>query len=445
MKKSQLVTFILMLIAVQAGAEQELPLKEAIVMAMGKNNLIKAAGFNAAAADRGVDIVKSRYYPAMTLEENFSASNAPTQTFMMKLDQGRFAQNDFQISNLNHPSNWYDFKTTLSLQQPLYVPSLSPLKELAVKESQKSALELETLRQDIAFQVFSVYLEVLTSDGRLKAAEKTMTEARETMRLATVRTAAGAGLLSDELRARTQQSQAEQRLIAAHNNLALTRMKLAMLIGVPDDYSFSVHQMPDNLAVPPLNKELMDAAVVGRTDLKLSRVELEKSEAAVKLARSGYFPTIGAFASYQINGKDSPVSADNDAWLAGINLKWPLFEGFRSNHEHNRAVAGRSAALELLENRSRELRYQLKESFLRRDETGKQLEVARHALLDAEEAVRLITKRFENSLATMAELLDAQNALAQFRANLIETEAGYVLAGGRVYYAAGLFLKEMLK
>ena len=61
---------------------------------------------------------------------------------MMKLDEGRFTQNDFLISNLNNPSDSHDFKTVLSIQQPLFVPSLSPLKEMAVKDAQKSELGL---------------------------------------------------------------------------------------------------------------------------------------------------------------------------------------------------------------------------------------------------------------------------------------------------------------
>jgi outer membrane protein TolC len=70
---------------------------------------------------------------------------------------------------------------------------------------------------------------------------------------------------------------------------------------------------------------------------------------------------------------------------------------------------------------------------------------ARHALLDAEETVRLLSSRFENSLATMAELLDAQSALNQTRASLVESEADLALAGGQVFYTSGIFLKEMTK
>ena len=99
----------------------------------------------------------------------------------------------------------------------------------------------------------------------------------------------------------------------------------------------------------------------------------------------------------------------------------------------------------MLESATKDIKYQLKESYVRRDEAGKHLEVARNAVQDAEETVRLLTRRYENSLATLVELLDAQTALNQARANLVDTEAGYALAGGQVYYMTGTFVKEILK
>jgi len=45
----------------------------------------------------------------------------------------------------------------------------------------------------------------------------------------------------------------------------------------------------------------------------------------------------------------------------------------------------------------------------------------------------------------MAELLDAQSALNQTRASLVESEASHALADGQVYYTSGIFLKEMIK
>jgi outer membrane protein TolC len=442
--------FVLSVIVLMSSASAEaettrLTLRDAMSMALESNSQIKAARFTSQGAAQGIQSANARYLPSVNFEETLAASNSPTSTFMMKLDEGRFTANDFAISSLNNPSVSHDFKTALSIQQPLFDPALSPLKEMAVKDAQKSELELEAVRQGIAFQVFYTYLELQKAQSQLAATEKAVTDARENLRLADVRISAGVGLRSDNLRARTHLSSVEQLLGTAQNNLTLTRIKLAMLAGLPDDASFEITPFQETMQVPEMSDQVLKDALENRVEMKRSRTDLEKSEAAVTLARSDYLPTVGAFASYQLNAKDAPFLSDNDAWSAGISLKWNLFDGFRSGSERSRAVSGQSAARETLSSTTQDIRYQLRESYVRRDEVAKRRDVSRLALQDAEETVRLVSKRFENSLATMVELLDAQTALNQARANLVESEAGYAFAGGRVYYMTGTFVKEMLK
>jgi len=272
-----------------------------------------------------------------------------------------------------------------------------------------------------------------------------MAEARESMRLATVRGESGIGLKSDELRARTHLATLESRLITAKNNLVLAQMRLAMTVGIKSPGRIQPAEAFNGFSGNFQTGELTAAALENRSDLRQARNELEKSTAGVQLARSAYLPSAGAFASYQMNAEHTPFGNDNDAWSVGVSLKWQIFDGFRRCRERDRAAAGQSAAAETLENSVQEASYQVRESLLRREEMEKRVGVARHALLDAEETVRLLGRRFENSLATMAELLDAQSALDQTRASLVESEANYALAGGQVYYSAGIFLKEMIK
>lgn len=444
------LVLIIMSMAQFASAETSAPvlhvsLKDVINLALKNNNRIKAAGFGAEAAERGVAIATSGYYPVVGFEEALIASNSPTQTFMMKLDEGRFTQNDFQINNLNQPGTWHDFKTILTVQQPLYTPSLAPAREMAVKSALKEKLGHEATRQEVAFQVFRLYLDVQRSQAQLLTADQAVGEARENMRLATVRSEAGTGLRSDELRARTHLLTVEQHQISARNNLTLAGMQLALVAGLPNGTLIKISEPVAPAAFTFSPAELTGAAIEERSDLKQSRAELERNDAAVKLARSAWFPSLAAFGSYQLNAKDTPFGSDNDSWMAGVSLKWNVFDGFRRGNEQARAAYARSAAAEILEGKDREVRFQVQESILRREETAKRLEVARSALLDAAETVRLLTRRFENSLATMVELLDAQNTLNQVRANLVDTEANYALAGGRVYFTAGIFLKEIMK
>lgn len=436
---------VLAAVPVLAAPNPPLTLRDAVAQALERNGTLRAGQHAVEAARQGVGIARSRQLPAISFEEAFTASNSPTRTFMMKLDEGRFTQGDFQIPSLNSPSARHDFRSSLTLQQPVYTPAITALREIAGSTAERKEHEWEALRQATAFQVFREYLDVGRHRARLAAADQAVADARENMRLAQVRLAAGLGLKSDELRSRAHLAGMEQQQITARNDLLLGRMQLALLIGMaPGDVPETAAGLPEEMRPASLD-ELTQAALAGRSDLKAARSERERAEGGVRLARSAVMPEVGAYASYQLNSRDLPLGADNDSWSAGVTLKWQLFEGLRHYRERDRAQAERSAAEEAFLQAVREARFQVQESLLRREEAAKRLEVARHGLADAEETVRLLSKRFENSLATMVELLDAQTALNQARANIADAEADYVLAGGRVYHSAGLFLKEILK
>jgi outer membrane protein TolC len=415
-------------------------------MAVEKNNRVRAAGFTSEAVRQALASVTSRYYPSLVFEESFNVSNSPTQTFMMKLDEGRFSQNDFLIHNLNHPESQHDFKTALTVRLPIYNPALAPTRDIAVKESEIQETRLDGSKYETAFQVFRLYLDLQKAQARLRAVEQSQNEAREHLRLAGVRIQAGTGLRSDELRARTHLAENQQQLVSARNNLTITRMELVNVLGLK--YGDSVDITETKIVAVPLPQspdELVTLALENRTELKLSQTAYEKSDVAVRLARSSFLPSVSAFASYQMNSKETPFRVDNDAWNAGVALTWQVFDGFRSLRERDKALAEKSAVAELREHAVRETDLRVRESCLRSEEMGKRLEIAGSSLQDADETVRLLSKRFENSLASMAELLDAQTALNKTRADLVESEANYALSRGYVHFTAGIFLREMTK
>ena len=350
------------------------------------------------------------------------------------------------INNLNSPEIQHDFRTALTVRVPIYDPATSPARDIAVASSDIQETRFTESKQQTAFKVFSRYLDVQKAESRLRAAEQAVTEAREHLRIAVVRNQNGVGLRSDELRARTQLSGSEQQCISANNNLTIARMELANLIGLKEGDTLGITDAKIT-AVPLLHspEELRASALENRTELQLARKEYEKADAALHLATSAYLPSLGGFASYQMNSRNTPFGADNDSWNAGVALTWQLFDGFKRYRERDRAIAEKSAAAELQEGARREAALRVRESILRSEEMSKRLEVAAHTLQDAEETVRLVNTRYENSLATMLELIDAQTELNRTRADLVDSEAHCALAHGFIYYTAGTFLKEMTK
>ena len=430
--------------AVSAADSLGLTLQEAISKGLEHNNQARAARFQADAANAGAAAAALHYLPSLTFEESWSRSNLPVNTFMMKLNQGRFTNQDFAISNLNNPAAVNDFRTSLTLEQPLLAPAAWAARSMAQHSAGQQEAGAELSRQQTAFYIFQAYLETHKAKAYLTSSERALEEARESRRQAAVRTAAGLGLKSDELRATTHLAAMEQQNISAANNLALARMQLALAMGgKPGDEVEVSPALPLRQPRQPLD-ELIQLAQQERRDIRAAERGRDRAEAAVQQVRAGYLPTIGAVASWQMNDHSTPLGNEHDSWMAGVTLRWNLFDGLRTWNSSDQARASRSAAVEQLEQTRKEVSYQVHEAWLRRQEAEKRREVAAAAVASAEETVRLLSKRFENALANMVELLDAQSALNQARANQVESESNLMLATGRLYHVAGIFLKEML-
>ena len=161
------------------------------------------------------------------------------------------------------------------------------------------------------------------------------------------------------------------------------------------------------------------------------------------LARSAYYPTLHAGAAFQLNDRSVPFGSDNNSWYAGASLRWELFDGMRRSREREKAGALQSASAEMMEQYRKEVAFQVAESWLRRDEAAKRVEVARASVADAEEGLRLVQKRFEGALSTIVELLDAQTSANRARATLVDTEADFALATAQLAYSAGMLRKEV--
>ncbi|HLO24622.1 MAG TPA: TolC family protein [Geobacteraceae bacterium] len=446
MKRLPVLVLAALLMPTAAFADGgKVSLKEAIRLAMERNHLLKAATFDRAAAASDISVSRSRFFPHIRLDESLTSSNSPTRVFMMKLDEGRFSQNDFLIGNLNHPSAHADFLTAFTIEQPLFDYSLGRGLEMSRKEDEARGFAVERRREETAFNVYSAYLEVQKATASLAVTEQAVADAREHERLATVRSAAGTGLKSDELRGRTYLSEMEQQRISAKNGLERARLRLGRATGSKPGEALDISEEVRAPAVAAGNDELARLALQNRQDLKEAETALEKADVGVKAAAGGYLPTLHATASYQMNDRDIPFGRDNDAWMAGVNLRWEIFDGMRRGNEIGKARALRNSAAEYAEDYRSDVLLQVSEQSLRREESAARLEVARHAVRDAEEGVRLIEKRFENSLATMVELLDAQTALNRSRALLIENESDFALATARLLHYAGVFLKEVMK
>ena len=185
------------------GEEKKLTLTEAIKIALEENYELRAAKNALSAQKEGVGIARSAFLPKLTFEERAARTNNPPLSFMMKLNQQRFSQNDFIVDSLNNPQPINDYQTAFFIEQPVF--SMKSFVGLSIAKNEYAAKsgDYQRAKEETVFKVVQAYLRVHTAREYLAVAQKGIEDAREHLRVAEARYRNDLGLYSDSLRAGT--------------------------------------------------------------------------------------------------------------------------------------------------------------------------------------------------------------------------------------------------
>jgi outer membrane protein TolC len=159
----------------------------------------------------------------------------------------------------------------------------------------------------------------------------------------------------------------------------------------------------------------------------------------VSLQKSRLFPKVHLSGSYATDSKDAPFGSGGEGYVVGVGLRWEFFDKtLHDDIQRSRLEQMRSA--EYLAQKKKEIGFQVHESYRKVTETTKRVEVARDAVEQARESLRLIQLRYQNGLSTLVELLDAQVALTSAETNLIVAGTDFQEAAAKALFTSGTLL-----
>ncbi|HEY3278279.1 MAG TPA: TolC family protein [Syntrophorhabdaceae bacterium] len=421
------------------GAEQKITLTEAIRTALEESYEIRAFRSSVSARREAIGVARSQLLPKLAFEERAARTNNPPSAFMMKLNQQRFSQNDFAIGSLNNPDPITDYQSMFSFEQPLFV--MKSYLDLNMAKLQHSAgnEELRRKMEEIAFKVSQAYLRVHTAKAYEDVASRAIRDATEHVRIAESMYRNGLGLYSDVLRARTSLTESEQKQVTFKKDLAVSKRWFAYVLGRHDPVS------PADERLEFILKDVAyyTDASLSRKDAAAMKIRHESAMANVKRAESLYLPSIGVGASYQFNDHMRIFGSEGESWLLMASLRWNLFDGLLRDSERKKAQHEAAEMKEHLRNLTHLISFKVEEAYLGVDEARKNEELARSALLSAEESKRLVKERYGNSLSPIVDLLDVQLHVNRARADTVARENEYRLAIIGLGYESGTILKDL--
>jgi OMF family outer membrane factor len=389
-----------------------LTLGEAQFLALKHNPGLKAAGMTVETAEADMARARARFLPKVNFGETYNFSDNPTQVFMSKLNQRVFTEKDFVLNNLNFPKPFGNFRTGLTMSQPLFQAGEAYLGYQQAKLSREIAGAIVlSARQQLMFQVTQAYYGLQLAQENLAVVQKAKHTAAEHLKIAESRFRSGAVVQADVLSAQVHLARLTQEEMTAASQVQIAKSALGTVLGLPEAGSRTLAPPPQEPAQLP--KELADlqrTAQDQRPDLKRLELAARSAQQEYAKARLNYLPRLHVVAEYDVDQRRL-FGPSGDSYTVMALLNFNLFNGLTDLARVRESRAQEAQARNLKQELEDRIRHQVTEAILNLKTAQERLHVARAALAQAREGLRLIRLRYETGLTILLDLLTAEDAL----------------------------------
>lgn len=433
----------LMGLAAPAAWAEVLHLRQAVEAALSQSPDLALTQAQTEQAEAAVRQAEGARLPSLTASVQATQSNDALAAFTFKMWQRDVSPADFDMARLNNPGESRDFNPRLEVQFPLYTGGLISSR-IAQARAQAVAARHGDMqaRQQLVQTVLEAYQGVHAARAQIRQAEAALAAAEETRRVAERLLREGVAVKSDVLSAQVAVEQARARLAEAqrHEGNALDQLKVltGRPLAVPLDVGPEI--VPD-LPEGDLDT-LRQTALAEQPGLKALRSQLESARAQIEAARSSQRPNLMLMGRQDWH--DAGVGLGPSSYVVGGVLSWRLYDGGMSSGGVDRAQAEFHEAAARLRQAENTVTLRVADAWRRAQAAESRLTAQTAAVAQAEEAQRLVRKRYENGVANLTELLDAQSRLDRARAELVAARQDLVSGRAAVRCAIGTLTVDAL-
>jgi len=401
--------------SIKIGLEKNLSLHSAVVGVMGSEYRRKEAITN--------------FLPLWTGQYNYTRYNTPVTvgSTQAAVPLGAITSRDI-----------YGFNTTLG--QPLYTGGLNlanyRFAKLGVDLSKAS---VETAKRDIVLQVRLGYFIILRAEKFLSVAQQQVKQFEAQLEVTKAFFDVGIVPKNDVLQAEVNLANARQSLVKAENDVATAKASFNILLRREINTPLEV---VDILAYKPFPlgfDAALEEALRERPEIKAAQLNVDQAKENVKVARSGFFPTINLLGNYDRFSDDVGLNGDikNERWtiqaLATFTLwNWgnTVFKVGENKVKVNQAEDSKSQLID-------SITLEVRDDYLNMLVAEKNLNVAEKSIEQAEENLRMNEERYKYQVATQTDVINAVTLLAQARVNYYGALSDFNVAKAQLERAMG--------
>lgn len=397
--------------------DKEYSLEECIQIALKNNPEIISSSYTVDESAVRIDEARSGYFPSININssvDRYSAKGAITSPY-----------NSYNAGVSARYILFQGLKTNASVNAANY-------------NYQASNYQHEVNKQVLILKITQGYYRMLQAERFIESAEKTIERAKLFLDYANAKFKSGLASGSDILKAEVELSNSNLTLIKVKNDLLSEKGNLNLLLGLPTDSPISIIDDLANIEQGQLQEfnELKMQAYQNRPELKKFNEQLNLQKSSILIAKSDFFPTLSADASYNYGGTE--IASLQENWFYGLTLSFPLFTGFSTKAR----VTEEEIALKGLEKQAESISQQVSldvwNAYLKIKETDERIINAKIFLENAQENLKIAEGQYREGVGSMIEVIDAQTNFVIAEQTYIQSLADYKIAVASLKRATGI-------
>jgi outer membrane protein TolC len=381
-------------------------------------------------------MARTALLPQLGFTEDISRGDDPVYVFGSKLRQHQFTQADFDVNALNRPQPIGNFSTRFSGSWMAF-DSFKTQKEIHRADlfRRSTSSSAKAVDQQIIFCVVGAYQQVLYAQRAVDVAQHEQETAAALLNSVDDHVKAGLAVESDRMSAQVNVAARKQELIAAQGELELAWASLREAMGAPELKESELKPIEPHTFPQGALEDEIATAVKTRPDLMALGQAQSAQASALSAAKSDFGPRVSAYGNWEEDRTSFAGSGGNN-WVAGMQINMDILP-FGKRGQLARESAAKQKIDAQVAATQQHLRLQVSQAHIHRKTAELSLETARAAMNDSAESLRILKNRYGAGLATITDLLRAEDAERESQSNYWHAVYGNAMAYSELLYATG--------
>ncbi|MGK6342576.1 TolC family protein [Chryseobacterium sp. DT-3] len=300
-----------------------------------------------------------------------------------------------------------------------------------------SKLSTENDKIAIAYNVAQAYNNLFKANQSIKVLEENLTASQKRDETFLKLENNGVIARNDRLKANLQTSNIELQLLEAKNNYNIANINMDLLLGIPETTEIEVdpNYIDEGSEVKTVDYYVNEARE-NRKDLQALAQQRKAAERGTKSAKAENLPSIAFTGGY--------VAADIPKFLTiynavnvGVGISYNLSNIWKENSSLRQSQAREKQLAANDELLNDNIKLDVNREYQNTDYSKKRISVYEKAAEQANENYRITKNKYDNGLATMTELLDADAAQISANVGVINAKADAALAYRKLLQTTG--------